>query len=626
MYWYDGTEWLPCSDTGVNTDEHYIWAKIRDNTSPSLAQMTGTLFGIGGSLSLDSTVYMTGDDITVTLVYSAANEDPIRIETVEVHANSTIDIVGIDVELTETGVNTSIFTGSFPTTGEIPPSVGELAVNDTNMVWITYEYEYEPPKFVSVTAVFDDSAPGIIIDDPSVPIIGLNVTDVTGTYDEEHIDAIIVNGVEATLTATTFTAVDVPLLYGNNTLTAVATDLGGFTNSSSTWIVSDTVGPAMTTDALATPPKAIAGGDTYLSVNFTDAWVDVDRVTVNLTAIGLDVEDMVFNVSETGLWEYNATVGLLIEDGVYYLNITATDDLDNVNDEEYFLFEVVTDAESPVIVSWTVDYPLGKFSAREGDELNVTVVVTDEPAGVNTVEINATEIDTYEMPMVRIGVTDAYLATITVDSVADGTYYLNVTAWDYAGNNASTLVAVSILEAPQAYQVELYEGWNLVSLPLIPDVTSIEVVLADVMENVEIVWGYKDGAWSRYLPAIPEFSELTDMVDGEGYWIKMTADDSLVVYGLELPGPGTLPPVYDVYEGWNLIGFKEVLPMNITDYLTTIPADVRASSVCYGWDATNQRYELVYLAGYGKPVDPANFVPGEGYWLYLTEDAHIATP
>ncbi|MBU1173653.1 MAG: right-handed parallel beta-helix repeat-containing protein, partial [Proteobacteria bacterium] len=285
MYWYDGTDWLPCSDTGVNTDNDYIWAKIRDDTSPSLADMTGTEFGVGGSISLDSTVYKTGDEITVTVVDYNANIDPIRIETLEVHTNSTIDIVGIDVELTETGVNTSIFTGSFMTTGEVPPAVGELAVNDTNVVMVIYDAGIYGD--VSVTAVIDDVEPEITVTTLG-KIIGQNVTTVTGTFDEPNIDTIYVGVVKATIDGDEFTAVNVPLLYGNNTVTAVATDLCGLTNSSSTWIVSDTIGPAMTTDASAKPPKAIATGKTYLSVNFTDVWSVMGSVLVNLTDIGGD--------------------------------------------------------------------------------------------------------------------------------------------------------------------------------------------------------------------------------------------------------------------------------------------------------------------------------------------------
>jgi len=53
LFWSNGTKWLPCSpDTasGVNTTSTkgysgYIWAKITDTTTPSLANLQGTPFG-----------------------------------------------------------------------------------------------------------------------------------------------------------------------------------------------------------------------------------------------------------------------------------------------------------------------------------------------------------------------------------------------------------------------------------------------------------------------------------------------------------------------------------------------------------------------------------------------------
>ena len=50
LFWWDDTEWKQCSDSGVNITSingysGYIWARIRANTSPSLADLTGTEFG-----------------------------------------------------------------------------------------------------------------------------------------------------------------------------------------------------------------------------------------------------------------------------------------------------------------------------------------------------------------------------------------------------------------------------------------------------------------------------------------------------------------------------------------------------------------------------------------------------
>jgi len=54
LYWWDGEAWVECSDSGVNTEDTndysgYIWARIRDDTTPSLDDLTGIPFGGSGS-------------------------------------------------------------------------------------------------------------------------------------------------------------------------------------------------------------------------------------------------------------------------------------------------------------------------------------------------------------------------------------------------------------------------------------------------------------------------------------------------------------------------------------------------------------------------------------------------
>jgi len=71
--------------------------------------------------------------------------------------------------------------------------------------------------------------------------------------------------------------------------------------------------------------------------------------------------------------------------------------------------------------------------------------------------------------------------------------------------------------------------WNLIGLPSRPEDPSIEVVLTDVLGNLESVWAYEGetSTWSSYSPGAP--SDLTEMVEGKGYWIKMTEDATLTV-------------------------------------------------------------------------------------------------
>jgi len=50
LFWWDGDDWVACSDSGVNTastngHSGYIWAQIRNDTTPPLDQLQGTAWG-----------------------------------------------------------------------------------------------------------------------------------------------------------------------------------------------------------------------------------------------------------------------------------------------------------------------------------------------------------------------------------------------------------------------------------------------------------------------------------------------------------------------------------------------------------------------------------------------------
>lgn len=79
-------------------------------------------------------------------------------------------------------------------------------------------------------------------------------------------------------------------------------------------------------------------------------------------------------------------------------------------------------------------------------------------------------------------------------------------------------------------EIPLFVGWNLIGLPCTPEDSSIEVVLSEIIDYVECVWAF-DGetdTWSSYSPETP--SDLTEMVEDKGYWIKMKANDILVIH------------------------------------------------------------------------------------------------
>jgi len=180
------------------------------------------------------------------------------------------------------------------------------------------------------------------------------------------------------------------------------------------------------------------------------------------------------------------------------------------------------------------------------------------------------------------------------------------------------LEAVEIVEEVTA--VDLVEGWNLMSLALIPDPANpedIELVLADILANVDKVWSYDatllpGDPWLWWNgPAGPGIFDT--MTDGMGYWVIMTADGepfTLTFEGVVIPAPPGVPPVYSVYEGWNLIGFKSTTPRLAGDYLAALGETV---TIIYG-----------FADGFYFIVESTDLMePGLGYWIAVTEPGTI---
>lgn len=170
---------------------------------------------------------------------------------------------------------------------------------------------------------------------------------------------------------------------------------------------------------------------------------------------------------------------------------------------------------------------------------------------------------------------------------------------------ANLVIATQEPSPVGSWDLALDEGWNLVSLPLIPFESDVEALLADVATSVASVWSYEAATrlWSSYVPDGP-LPTLTHLVDGKGYWIAMDAPDTLRVEGRELPAPPSMPPTYEVVEGWNLIGFKSCISRTVDDYL----AGVGGYTVVQG-----------YAHGdYFRVLGPEYMEPGHGYWVAVT--------
>jgi len=194
---------------------------------------------------------------------------------------------------------------------------------------------------------------------------------------------------------------------------------------------------------------------------------------------------------------------------------------------------------------------------------------------------------------------------------------------------ATRCIDFEVYQWKDAYEIPLYRKWNLISLPLVPFETDIDAVLAAYPGAAEVdsIWYYNrcSDAWATYPGA-----GLTDMYDGNSYWVKVDYSHTdaakapglfhgvLWVWGTAAPMPPNAPSAYAVCEGWNMVGFRSMVGINDDPYLWNFyDGGIWPNyGVVYEWDAVNQLWIFGGPSGYG-------LTPGLGYWIPFEVDGTI---
>ena len=189
---------------------------------------------------------------------------------------------------------------------------------------------------------------------------------------------------------------------------------------------------------------------------------------------------------------------------------------------------------------------------------------------------------------------------------------------DDDGSANGVVVVVGGLSFPQWQQlshgtswIALNAGWNLVSLPVVPDNTNIAVVLKPILSRVSVVWSYSAASktWSFFNP--PSAGSLKMLQDGVGYWIFMVKGGLLNVTGSVIPAAAT-PPTYQLGSSWNLIGFKPqpiVQNQTVAQYLRSILGGYDVSNV---WIYDNSNGAWI------RATSSTWLVPGQALWILVT--------
>lgn len=160
-----------------------------------------------------------------------------------------------------------------------------------------------------------------------------------------------------------------------------------------------------------------------------------------------------------------------------------------------------------------------------------------------------------------------------------------------------------------SFSIPLDLGWNLISLPLVPENNQVAQIMDEVNGAIESVWGYENGVWCVYDSLNPGFSDLEIMKTGHGYWVKTTQE------GLSIQIQGQMSPLsFSLTNGWNLIGFNSLKSITVEEALADIEGEVESvggykDGVWYVYDPQNPGFS-----------DLEELEPGRGFWVKCLVD------
>ncbi len=174
----------------------------------------------------------------------------------------------------------------------------------------------------------------------------------------------------------------------------------------------------------------------------------------------------------------------------------------------------------------------------------------------------------------------------------------------------SILIFTVICTSASAWEIQLNQGWNLVSLPEQQRIVNIDTVIGAIEDKVISVWLYKDGSWQIYSPSSLGLSDLEELDAGVGFWINISEPCTLAGSGL------TPSSTTHLTEGWNMVGYNSDTIQPVGDALESIRG--KYESVWSYQEGLWTSYQASNGSGGLTTLEP-----GKGYWIKVLEDCNL---
>lgn len=248
-------------------------------------------------------------------------------------------------------------------------------------------------------------------------------------------------------------------------------------------------------------------------------------------------------------------------------------------------------------------------------------------------------------PTTEISTQDNIKFVIALLTPRNGNYSLTVTAMDEAGNNdrnnpsapaAENLAFSWKVVAPKPVNIDMFPGWNLISLPFPPANPAINSVIpADhpveiimTRDNLNQVWlvSRRDAETGLFTGDIAVLTANTAYFMLTSTFEKLKLLRPPLATAAAAPPP---PPAIDVVKGWNLVPVvsnKIPTPPSIAadEYFGTLKSGAQPGWLkALSFDTQLRTWESVSPNEKDADGNPVHVTVGKGYWLYATVDGVI---
>jgi parallel beta-helix repeat protein len=167
-------------------------------------------------------------------------------------------------------------------------------------------------------------------------------------------------------------------------------------------------------------------------------------------------------------------------------------------------------------------------------------------------------------------------------------------------------ISSCVLNQAGKFTRPMSKGPNLVSVPLVQTIQSIENVLQTASYNNAWTYDTVSRDWRSSMKSKPYLGDLENLNRTLGLWLDVTNDSNLTVAGV-------VPSITTIYlkTGWNLVGYPSFKgTFTVGDLKASLPV-VRVE----GFDAMASPYFL-------KPLQDSDILQaGQGYWIQVATDS-----